>query len=348
MKGNKVLSLALESGSFLGRSEGCLTVRDCKGQTQKYPLVSDELGQIEVRSGSTISVGAMVSMAYWGIDLVVSTARGRPVGVLKSLDNSAHVLTRVFQYETLKTAKALGIAKRFVLSKLRGQDQVLSKYGLRRNDYAVVESINKLETKTLAVLQRQLRTIEGHASKTYFQQIFGLFPESLRPKKRQTFKAYDRANNLFNLGYTTLSWKVHLALLGAKLEPYLGYLHWINWGTPALVCDFEELYRYLVDDYVLGYALKLSDKDFVLKDTDYGFNKKGKREYLREDLNKAFFKGLNDYFTRSVEVPRIRKGRRQKIETLINEEALLFAKYLREEIPTWNPRIANLKYSNQE
>jgi hypothetical protein len=37
------------------------------------------------------------------------------------------------------------------------------------------------------------------------------------------------------------------------------------------------------------------------------------------------------------------RGReRQTIETLINEEALLFAKYLRDEIRAWNPRICDL------
>jgi len=46
-------------------------------------------------------------------------------------------------------------------------------------------------------------------------------------------------------------------------------------------------------------------------------------------------KKLNLYFGRMVEVPRIRIGRRQTIETLINEEALLFAKYLRDERGTW-------------
>jgi len=343
MRGNKVVKIALESGSFLGRAEGCLTVRDSKGKIERYPLASDELGQIEVRSGSALSVGAMVSMAYWGIDLVVTTAKGHPVAVLKALDNDSHVLTRVYQYETLKTVKALEIAKQFVLGKIRGQDQVLRKYGLRRNDYSVVETINKLEANSLPTLQRQLNTIEGHCSKRYFQQLFGILPEFLRPKKRTTFKAYDRTNNLFNLGYTVLSWKVHLALLGAKLEPYLGFLHSLQFGKPSLVCDFEELYRYLVDDFVLRYALNLSDKDFVLKDEDFGFNRKGKREYLKEDKNRAFIKGLNDYFTSTVEVPRIRRGRKQEIETLINEEALLFARYLREEIPTWNPRIADLR-----
>jgi hypothetical protein len=40
-----------------------------------------------------------------------------------------------------------------------------------------------------------------------------------------------------------------------------------------------------------------------------------------------------------VEVPRIRHGSRQSLETLINEEALLLAKYLRDEGKTWIPRL---------
>jgi hypothetical protein len=36
-------------------------------------------------------------------------------------------------------------------------------------------------------------------------------------------------------------------------------------------------------------------------------------------------------------------GDRQKIETLINEEAFLFAKYLRGEKENWEPRVAELR-----
>jgi hypothetical protein len=63
---------------------------------------------------------------------------------------------------------------------------------------------------------------------------------------------------------------------------------------------------------------------------------------LKEDKNKAFSKELNAYFTTKVNLPRIHMGRKQKIETLIAEEALQFARYLREEIPSWSPRIAAL------
>jgi hypothetical protein len=51
---------------------------------------------------------------------------------------------------------------------------------------------------------------------------------------------------------------------------------------------------------------------------------------------------LNEYFQSKVEIPRIRMGKKQEIETLINEEAFLLAMYLRNEKQTWIPRIADL------
>ena len=41
---------------------------------------------------------------------------------------------------------------------------------------------------------------------------------------------------------------------------------------------------------------------------------------------------LEKYFESKIEIPLIRHGKKQRIETLINEEALLLAKYLRGEI----------------
>jgi hypothetical protein len=43
-----------------------------------------------------------------------------------------------------------------------------------------------------------------------------------------------------------------------------------------------------------------------------------------------------------VKTPRFRAGKNQEIETLINEEALLLAQYVRNERQSWNPRIASL------
>jgi len=51
-------------------------------------------------------------------------------------------------------------------------------------------------------------------------------------------------------------------------------------------------------------------------------------------------KQLNMFFESHVAVPRMRVGKQQTLETLINEEALLIAKFLRHEQKKWDPRVA--------
>jgi hypothetical protein len=43
-----------------------------------------------------------------------------------------------------------------------------------------------------------------------------------------------------------------------------------------------------------------------------------------------------------VQIPRVRMGGQQEIDTLISEEAFLFAQYLRDEKPAWSPRTVEL------
>jgi CRISPR/Cas system-associated endonuclease Cas1 len=140
-----------------------------------------------------------------------------------------------------------------------------------------------------------------------------------------------------------LFWKVQLALSKARLEPYLGFLHVVQFGMPSLVCDFMEIYRYLVDSFVVEYARteKLSERDFVLETEDYG-GRKGKRQYLKYRKATEFSERLDRFFESKVSIPRIKRGARQEIETLISEEAMLFAMYLRNERKAWIPRIVKV------
>ena len=103
-----------------------------------------------------------------------------------------------------------------------------------------------------------------------------------------------------------------------------------------------ELYRYLIDDFLIQYCQKLKRKDFVVKSEVLSRKRQGKREYLNSVQTRDLMKRLYKYFECKVDVPRVRIGKRQTIETLISEEALLFAKFLRGERATWIPRIAIL------
>jgi CRISPR-associated protein Cas1 len=152
--------------------------------------------------------------------------------------------------------------------------------------------------------------------------------------------AYDGTNNIFNLAYEVLGWKIHKALVKAKLEPYLGFLHSNQMGKMSLVCDFQELYRYLIDDFLIQFCKRINKRDFITKTEVATRRKKGKREYLNDFDTKALINELNEFFESMFEVKRIRNGERQTLDTLINEEALLFAKYLRRESKSWTPRVA--------
>ena len=100
-----------------------------------------------------------------------------------------------------------------------------------------------------------------------------------------------------------------------------------------------ELYRYLIDDFLIEYCRSLKSNDFIVKTENIARTKIGKREYLNDKLTRELMKKLEAFFEFTIEVPRIKVGRKQTIETLINEESLLFAKYLRNERINWNPRV---------
>jgi CRISPR-associated protein Cas1 len=340
MKGSKVSKLILDGhGSYLGMEKGCFIVKDKYENVERYPLFENEIGEVILRSGNAVSTGALASLGFWGVDVLVLTQRGRPVAMMKSFDDDSHVKTRLCQYEAYNSEKGVYIAKQIVFLKMKGQNLVLGKYGFSPHDPRIADSIERVNLE-LDKARKKLTGIEGKFTERYFKHLFGLIPEKVRPEKRKKFKAYDGLNNIFNLAYEMLSWKVHRALVKAKLEPYLGFLHSVQYGKPSLVCDFQEMYRYLVDDFLIQNCQNLRKKDFTTKTESVTRKRKGRREYLNDSQTRHLMKRLDAFFAGIVEVPRMKVGQRQTIETLINEESSVLAKYMRDERETWIPRVA--------
>src|SRR3990170_5409486 len=80
----KVLKLQLDDyGSYLGRGEGCFEVRYRDGSKTRYPHFEKEIGEAVLKSGSYVSVSALIDLALWNIDTYIMTRRNRVVAVLK-------------------------------------------------------------------------------------------------------------------------------------------------------------------------------------------------------------------------------------------------------------------------
>jgi CRISPR/Cas system-associated endonuclease Cas1 len=78
------------------------------------------MGEVILKSGNAISTGAVSALGFWGIDVLIQTQKGRPVAMLKNLDDDSHVKTRLCQYDAVNNEKGVHIAKQFVLGKFEG------------------------------------------------------------------------------------------------------------------------------------------------------------------------------------------------------------------------------------
>ncbi len=244
----------------------------------------------------------------------------------------------------MHNGKGVEIAKTIVKAKVEGQNMVLGKYGLEQLDFVGLKAKIEGLTGSLKALRYRLNQIEAKASQHYFGEVFKLFPEKLRSARRVGFKAYDGLNNVFNFSYYVLKCRVFKALLKTKLEPYLGFLHGLQHGKPSLVCDFMELYRYLIDDFLIERGTRFHKNDFVAV-TDFVLHlRMGKRIHLCEFEAGRLAEDLNSLFERKFDVPRIKHGEKQTLDTLICEEALLLAKFLRGERGCWLPRLPSVLF----
>jgi CRISPR-associated protein Cas1 len=336
-KSEKILLLN-PYGKFLSYSGMKFKVKNKKRNTQKE-IDFYKVGQILLMSGNSVSVGALSSAGFWGIDVMILTASGKPVATLKALDDDSHVKTRICQYEAYKNRKGVEIAKQLVLGKIEAQTQLLRKYKLLPFISSEREKIKLLYAENIGKIRTKLTSIEGRYTNHYFAQIFPLFPKFLQISKREGYRAFDSLNNLFNISYETLRWRIHRAILKTKLEPFLGFLHRISHNHPTLISDMSELYRCLVDNFLIRYSQKLTKKDFEKQYERGRYNKKTARIYLNHSCTNKLIKDLEKYFETKVDIPRIRKGKRQSLDTLINEECSLLAMFLRGERDSWTPRI---------
>lgn len=86
------------------------------------------------------------------------------------------------------------------------------------------------------------------------------------------------------------------------------------------MCDFQELYRYLIDDFLIERCKNLLKKDFVLI-TDFMMHlRMGKRIHLCEFEADSLAKDLNKLFQRTVEIPRMMHGSKQTLDIDISHK----------------------------
>lgn len=323
-------------GRHLGVKNLNFIVREKNCTIKRMPFYA--VNEIAVSSGNSVSTKALAWASIYGVKVLVTSQSGRPLGVFLPLNYDMHVKTRVMQYQAYNNDKGIRIARIILASKIRFQKRVLEKYGLSLSEfngkgYSEEKILQANVDGNLERVRTFLNMVEVWYAKYYFKQIFTLFPKFLKAETRNTRKAGEPLNNLFNLGYEVLKWEVYRSLLEAHLDPYLDFLHSIQHAKPSLVCDLQEPYRPLIDRFLIEYCKRLGEKDLQLV---YGDGRP--RVFLKYPESSKLISALNEFLDTRIRKQRINKfGSYSKLRTVIQEDIIQLARYIRGELPTWEP-----------
>lgn len=174
---------------------------------------------------------------------------------------SGNILLRQTQFRAAEDpVRVLGIARQFVLGKLRNGRTLLQRGARESKDDADREVLDAAIIRFDAALRGAgvaenldiLRGVEGEAARTYFGAISSI----VRPEIRNDFRMdgrsrrppRDRMNAILSFLYTLLTHDCRAALESVGLDPQLGFLHALRPGRPALALDLVEEFRAVLPD----------------------------------------------------------------------------------------------------
>lgn len=235
---------------------------------------------------STQALGDILSK---GIDLSFLTVYGRIKGRIESY-KSKNVLLRMAQYEAHRDrGKALEFAKVFIRAKVENSIGLLKSYEYRDKSFGLQKDISEMQArlKNLDVKDtvEALMGAEGYMARVYFTGFKKLINRGkIIMQEREQRGSYSFVNQLLSLGYTCLMNEVISLISASGLDPYVGFLHALDYGRPSLALDVLEEYRQPVID---RFTLNLVNKKIITVD-DFQAEEEGLR--LKQDKLKEYFK----------------------------------------------------------
>ncbi|MEP7366655.1 MAG: CRISPR-associated endonuclease Cas1 [Acidobacteriota bacterium] len=241
-----------------------------------------------------VTTQALAELLEKGVNLSLFSRQGNFRGSL-SPPRGSNIELRVAQFELYKDApRSLELAKSAIQAKLHNARAVLRRY--RENSREVPESyearrgeIDRMaESVSGASGISQLDGIEGAAARAYFDALMDFNRSGLAWPGRVKHPSTDPLNALLSLTYTLLMQELTGLLQGVGLDPYLGFLHQIDYGRPSLALDLIEPLRHPIADRLV---LTLVNKD-MLDASDFQSTGEGKGVYLVSKQMKTY---LSEY-----------------------------------------------------
>lgn len=224
-----------------------------------------QVSQVLLFGNIQVTTPALQHLAQRGLEVVFLTQEGRFYGRLTG-EMSGNSPLRVAQVLAAQDkAGALTVARACVRGKLHNMKVFLQRYARRRESDVIAAAAAKIDAQLAAIPNAPttavLSGLEGQATAVYFSA----WPELLKApwvfEKRVRRPPTDPVNVLLSFGYTLLQQNVMGAVLTAGLDPYVGFLHQLEYNRPSLTLDLMEEFRPLATDSTV---LRCLNNDILL------------------------------------------------------------------------------------
>ena len=289
------------------------------GSWKKRSVAAQTVEQVVLMGNPQVTGDALVYALELGMPIHYLSGYGKYLGsALPGYSRNGSL--RLAQYALYHDMeRRLALVKAIVSAKIHNQHLILYRHKLGDNSL----KLRKKLVSEQASLE-QVMGVEGLAAKEYFACWDALLKEPWSFPRRNRRPPTDPVNSLLSFAYGLLRMQVTAAVHLAGLDPYIGYLHEVHHGQPAMVLDLMEEFRPLVADSLVLSVLnnrELQPDDFTESLGAYRLSEDGRKRFLQ-----AFERKMNDEFKHPVFDYRCTYRR------AIELQARLLSRYLQEGI----------------
>lgn len=328
--------LVSSPGVQIGTSKGVVSLKK-SGKVIKT-VKTTNLKQITISTdGIGISSNLIRICAEKGIAIDFLNYNGIPFAKFFT-PKFADAANEIAQIHAMENDKGINLAKAMISGKIKNQMNTLKFFSRQRkaSSSAFIKSLpgscekmkqcvgvlKKTECKNLEDARGKIFAIEGRSAVVYWSQVKLLLQKHLDFPGRERKGATDLVNCMLNYGYALLYSRVWEALISAKLNPCIGYIHVPAKNRPVLIYDFIEEFRPAIDRTVIGLISK--GEKLMIKDG-----------ILTDDTKKRLTQKVFERFNR-VENYR---GQEIRFRDIIKKQAWMLCKFINGETKNYKPYI---------
>lgn len=275
-----------EQGSVLKKTYKRLLIE--KNREKLLEVPEFKVDRILIFGNVQITTQAINFLLDKGIDTSFLSINGRLRGKLSAIE-SKNIYLRIAQFQKNQDENfKVNLAKIIVDAKIKNSISLINKYTRNHPEVNLSNYVKDLKKIIISLNRKEnistIFGIEGLSSAIYFEAYGKMFRKEIQFKKRSRRPPADPINSLLSLGYTLIANEIFSIVAAIGFDPYIGYLHSIDYGRPSLVLDLIEEFRQPIIDV---FTLHLVNKK-ILDESDFE-EKENKGFYLREESKKKYF-----------------------------------------------------------